>query len=82
MARTRLPADHPEAENTITRRVALRRGAELIAGLSVGAQVMAATGADTAFAASVRRAAGRVHKPGYGPLVSTRARCRYRPGST
>ena len=69
MARMRLPDDHTESAPTVTRRVALRRGAELIAGLSVGAQVMAATGADTAFAASVRRAAGRVHKPGYGPLV-------------
>ena len=69
MARTRLPADHPEAENTITRKVALQRGAGLIAGLSVGAQVMAATGAETALAARVREAAELVAKPGYGPLV-------------
>ena len=69
MARTRLPADHPAAENTITRKVALQRGAGLIAGLSVGAQVMAATGAETALAGRVRKAAEIVAKPGYGPLV-------------
>lgn len=69
MARMRIPVDHHEALPGMTRRVALRRSAELIAGLSVGAQVMAATGADTAFAGQVRDAARRVHKPGYGPLV-------------
>lgn len=69
MARTRSATDSIDAAPTLTRRVALRRGAELIAGLGVGAQVMAATGSDAAFAASVRRAAAHVAKPGYGPLV-------------
>jgi hypothetical protein len=52
MARVRLPEDHQEP-NEVTRRGALLRGAGAIAGLSVGAQVMAATGADTALAAGV-----------------------------
>src|SRR5215813_3642267 len=69
MARMRLPEDHTESAPTLTRRDALQRGAGLIAGLGVGAQVMAATGADTALAAQVRRAASLVAKPGYGPLV-------------
>ncbi len=69
MARMRLPDDHLETPTGMTRRRALHRGAELIAGLGVGSQVMAATGADTALASQVRDAAGRVHKPGYGPLV-------------
>ncbi len=68
MARMRLPEDHQEPRE-LTRKGALLRGAGAIAGLSVGAQVMAATGADTAFAAGVREAVSRVHKPGYGPLV-------------
>ena len=68
MARMRLPEDHQEPHE-LTRKGALLRGAGAIAGLSVGAQVMAATGAETALAAGVREAASRVHKPGYGPLV-------------
>ena len=70
MARTRIPSDPTEdIPSRLTRRSALTRGAGIIGGLSIGAQVMAATGADTAFAASVRKAAGQVAKPGYGKLV-------------
>jgi hypothetical protein len=41
----------------------------LVAGLGIGAQVMAATGADNAFARRVREVAGGAGKPAYGPLV-------------
>src|SRR5262245_23659915 len=68
MARMRLPEDGT-IEPGVTRRVALRRGAEVIAGLAAGAQVMAATGAEPALGSGVRRAAAGVDKPGYGRLV-------------
>ena len=80
MARIRLPGDSsPERDEeravseqaALSRRAVLRRGATLIAGMSVGAQVMAATGADTSVARATRRAAtGAVDKPGYGALIN------------
>lgn len=53
-----------------TRREALHAGARAIAGLTIGSQVLAATGAPGAFAQSVRSLAGATRdKPGYGGLV-------------
>ena len=69
----------------MTRRDAIRRGtlldgAELVVGAGIGAQIMAATGADTV-AKQVRSvAASAANKPGYGPLVRP-ARSRFRPAS-
>ena len=55
MANMRIPEnvsiDEPEV-HTLTRREAVRNGAQLIAGAGIGAQVMAATGAETAIAQS------------------------------
>ena len=74
MANVNLPTDDAVAKQAegiqreLTRREAIRDGAVIVAGASMGAQIMAATGADTAMARSVRsiaRAAG--NKPGYGP---------------
>src|SRR5262245_35342489 len=66
MAQVRLPAEEP----SLTRREALRRGATLVAGASVGAQVLAATGAPGALADTMRDVARRAQdKPGYGPLT-------------
>src|SRR5262249_22309309 len=66
MAQVRLPAEEPH----VTRREALRRGAALVAGASVGAQVLAATGAPAATASTLRSVARRAaDKPGYGPLT-------------
>jgi uncharacterized protein len=79
VARIRLPGDsspardeeraaHERAE--LSRRDVIRRGATLVAGMSIGAQLMASTGADTAVARAMRRAASAgAGKPGYGPLV-------------
>jgi secreted PhoX family phosphatase len=68
MANIRLPEGHDEARAT-TRREVLRGGAKLVAGASVAAQVLAATGADAAVARTLRRAAaGAAGKPGYGPI--------------
>lgn len=63
------PAD-PAADwhTRMTRRQTLVRGAQLVAGASMGAQIMAATGATDAVAARVRAvAAAAADKPGYGP---------------
>src|ERR1700754_3439650 len=66
MAKVRLAAQEPH----VTRREALRRGAAFVAGASVGSQVLAATGAPGALAATVRDVAQRAaDKPGYGPLT-------------
>src|ERR1700754_3455436 len=66
MAKVRLAAQEPH----VTRREALRRGAAFVAGASVGSQVLAATGAPGALAATVREVAPRAaDKPGYGPLT-------------
>jgi secreted PhoX family phosphatase len=59
-----------EVHNLMSRRETLAGAAKLVAGLSIGAQVMAATGADTALAQHVRDVAGRADKPGYGPLTN------------
>jgi secreted PhoX family phosphatase len=67
-ARDEERAAHERAE--LSRRDVIRRGATLVAGVSIGAQVMAATGADPAVARAMRRAASAgAGKPGYGPLV-------------
>jgi uncharacterized protein len=66
MAQVRLPAQEPH----VTRREALRRGSAFVAGASVGAQVLAATGAPGALAETTRAVARRAtDKPGYGPLI-------------
>ena len=52
----------------MTRRAALSNGAKIVAGASIGAQMMAATGADAPFAQALRQAAETVRKPGYGKL--------------
>jgi uncharacterized protein len=72
MANLRLPDADPQerARPTYTRRATIRNAAAAVAGASVGAQVLAATGASGALAATIRRAAaGAADKPGYGPLV-------------
>src|SRR4051794_20580214 len=54
----------------MTRRQTLIRGAKLVAGASMGAQIMAATGASDALATRVRAvAAAAADKPGYGALT-------------
>lgn len=74
MASLKNIGDHdPEltaAQHLMSRRETLAGAAKLVAGLSIGAQVMAATGADTALARRVRDVAGRADKPGYGPLTN------------
>ena len=74
MANLKNTTDHdPEltaAKHLMSRRETLAGAAKLVAGLSIGAQVMAATGADTALARRVRDVAGRADKPGYGPLTN------------
>src|ERR1700742_4344190 len=68
-----LPDPDPDlraARNLMTRRDTIAGAAKLVAGLSIGAQVMAATGADTGVAKQVRGVARRAGKPGYGPLVN------------
>jgi hypothetical protein len=63
-----LPDPDPEltaAKNLMSRRETLAGAAKMVAGLSIGVQVMAATGADTAFARRVRDVAERADKPGY-----------------
>src|ERR1700761_9737978 len=62
--------DRSAARNLMTRRDTIAGAAKLVAGLSIGAQVMAATGADNAIAKQVREVARRAGKPGYGPLVN------------
>lgn len=53
-------------------REAIKDGARLVAGTSIGLQVMAATGADQAAANALRSLATRAaDKPGYGPLVQS-----------
>jgi secreted PhoX family phosphatase len=55
-----------------TRRQAIQDGARLVAGTSIGLQVMAATGADQAAAKALRSLATHAaDKPGYGPLVQS-----------
>jgi len=72
MARTRQPSE-PALENSpekgFTRRTAIRDAAKLVVGAGATAHVMAATGANTAVAKTVREAARQVNRPGYGPLV-------------
>ena len=70
MANLRLPDDELDPTGVSTRRDLLRDGARMVAGASIAAQVMAATGADGAAAQTVRTVARRAAgKPGYGPLV-------------
>ncbi len=72
MARTNDPIDHGPEEapaGGLTRRTAIRDAAKLVVGAGAAAHVMAATGANTAVAETVREAARRVSRPGYGPLV-------------
>jgi uncharacterized protein len=64
MARSRFRDD----DEGTTRREALRGAAKVVAGLSVGAQVLAAGGAPAG--AATRRVARAAAKPGYGPLVA------------
>ena len=77
MANVRIPDEGPmrpgaDDENGVTRRDALVNGAKLVVAAGIGAQIMAATGAETAVAKQVRSVAGRAAgKPGYGPLVKT-----------
>ena len=56
------------ARHLMSRRDTITGAAKLVAGLSIGTQVMAATGAETALAKDVREVARRAGKPGYGPL--------------
>ncbi len=63
------PTDPEAGAAGLTRRAAIRDAAALVLGAGTAAQVMAATGADTALARGVREAALRVGKPGYGPLA-------------
>ncbi|HET6831241.1 MAG TPA: hypothetical protein VFH44_07810, partial [Solirubrobacterales bacterium] len=54
----------------MTRRESLVNGAKLVVSAGIGAQIMAATGAETAIAKQVRSVASRAgSKPGYGALV-------------
>jgi uncharacterized protein len=57
------------AQAGFTRRSAIRDAAKLVVGAGAAAGVMAATGGQDAVAQTVREAARRVSKPGYGPLV-------------
>ncbi len=68
LSRTREPG-LDESPGGFTRRVAIRDAAKLVVGASAVAQVMAATGGQTAIAKGVRELAGKIAKPGYGPLV-------------
>jgi hypothetical protein len=61
-------ANEESAPQGFTRRTAIRDAAKLVGATAAG-QVMAATGANTAIAKTVREAAAMVGKPGYGPLV-------------
>jgi uncharacterized protein len=76
MAQMRIPSDDVAAEQaesearSFTRRQAIRDGAVLVAGAGMGAQIMAATGADTAVAQTLRSVARGSGKGGYGPLQS------------
>ena len=63
MANVRIPDEGPmrpgaEDENGVTRRDAIRNGAKLVVGAGIGAQIMAATGAETAVAKQVRSVGG------------------------
>lgn len=71
MARTNDPIDNGQVEESggLTRRAAIRDAAKLVLGAGAAAQIMAATGANSAIAQTVREAARHVTKPGYGPLV-------------
>lgn len=75
MAHLRIPQQDDErsrwdAERELTRRDAIRGGVALVAGAGMAAQIMAATGAETALAETLRGVArGSGGKPGYGPLV-------------
>ena len=72
MARTNEPfetGDAAAAAEGRTRRAAIRDAAKLVVGAGAATQIMAATGANSAVAQTVREAARRVSKPGYGPLV-------------
>ncbi len=86
MAQTHPPADSaPEPESpraAATRREALHAGARAIAGLTVGSQVLAATGAPTALARQVRAlASARATSPATAASSFAPARCRCRPAS-
>ena len=74
MANVRRPTEGPMSpggeypETTgMTRRETLVNGAKLVAGAGIGAQIMAATGADTAIAKQVRSVA----QPGRGTSRAT-----------
>jgi secreted PhoX family phosphatase len=76
MAQTHAAQPEPPAGDEIdgrtraTRRETLHAGARAIAGLTIGSQVLAATGADGALARQVRALASAARdKPGYGDLV-------------
>lgn len=69
MANVRNPEGSPHSEAGLTRRETLANGAKLVIGAGIGAQIMAATGAETAIAKQVRSIARAAGKPGYGPLV-------------
>ena len=81
MAGVRLPEDHQEP-NEVTRKTALLRGAGRSPASRVGAQVMAATGADTALRRrACARPPPRVAQARLRPArATTPARCRCRPG--
>jgi hypothetical protein len=86
MANLKNPSDpDPEltaAKTLMSRRETFAGAAKLVAGLSIGAQVMAATGADTALAQRVRDVAGRANKPATGRSSTTPAKCPCPRGST
>ena len=48
------PSDHDDHAAGLTRRETLANGAKLVIGAGIGAQIMAATGAETAIARQVR----------------------------
>lgn len=68
-------SDRPNGEPTPigssrSRREALVGAARVVAGLGIGAQILAATGAVDPASAATRALAARAGKPGYGPLVT------------
>lgn len=72
MADVEFDADGPGAPaGRHSRRDVIRGGARYVAGASVAAHILAATGAGDAFARDLRGVAARAGKKGYGPLVRT-----------
>ena len=73
MARTNEPTENGHdaiSAEGLTRRAAIRDAAKLVVGAGAATQIMAATGANTAVAKTLREAARQVSKPGYGKLVT------------